>query len=321
MQQIAERNFTLSGTPSADGATRAMLHAVAKLHYENDLSQVEIARRLGLSTATISRLLRRARDEGIVRIEVRPLAEPLELRDQLIARLGLRAAAVVDAPAAGILSALAPALGEMLRARDLGEGSVMAIGWGRAVRAVIEAGLPSLPGVVVVSATGGLQQHAPHFQVSEFVRLAAEQMGGVPRFIHAPYLPSAAARPALLEDPVIQRNVALWDRIDVAIVGVGLPHAINSPEASVATSGERALVEAAGDVIRHYFDADGRLIEWDGEARMIAASPAQLRAARLVIGVAAGEDKATSIVGAVKAGFITGLVTDATTAEAILARP
>ena len=51
-----------------------MLHTVAKLHYVSELSQVQIAKQLGLSTATISRLLQRARAEGIVRIEVRELA-------------------------------------------------------------------------------------------------------------------------------------------------------------------------------------------------------------------------------------------------------
>lgn len=128
-------------------------------------------------------------------------------------------------------------------------------------------------------ATGGMQQHAPHFQVNEFVRVAAGHMGGTPHFIHAPYLPSAETRAAFLADPSIADSVALWDRIDAAIVGVGLPHAVNAPEASAATPSEQSLSNAVGDVIRHYFDRDGKLIQWEGESRMIAASPAQLRAA------------------------------------------
>ena len=78
----------------------------------------------------------------------------------------------------------------------------------------------------------------------------------------------------------------------MAVVGVGLPHAANSPEASAATPSEQALVSAAGDVIRHYFDAEGRLIDWEGEGRMIAVSAEQLRRVPLVIGVAIGEEKA-----------------------------
>jgi DNA-binding transcriptional regulator LsrR (DeoR family) len=295
-----------------------MLHTVAKLHYEAEMSQVDIARRLGVSTATISRLLQRARAEGIVRIEVLDLAAPEGITTQLIDGLGLRYAAVIETPAAGALTALAAPLGGLLKQADLTAGSVVAIGWGRAIREVIRAGLPRIPGVLTVAATGGMQQQAPHFQINEFVRLAAEEFGGTPYFIHAPYLPSSELREVFLGDAAIRDSVALWDRTDVAIVGIGLPHAINPPEASAATLSEQALFHAAGDVIRHYFDAEGTLIPWEGEGRMIAMSPAQLRAVPLAIGVAASPEKASAIIGAARARLINALVTDTMTAQAIL---
>lgn len=284
------------------------------------MSQVDIAKRLGVSTATVSRMLQRARAEGIVRIEIRDLEAADDLGATLVARLGLKAAAVVETPSANALATLAGPVGEMLGRAGLRPGSVVAVGWGRAIRAILDAGLPPIPGVLVVPATGGMQQHLPHFQVNEFVRLAAEQLGGTPHFIHAPYLPSAATRAAFLADPAIAASVALWDRIDAALVGIGLPHARNSPEASAATPGEQALIDAVGDVIRHYFDADGRLIDWDGEGRMIAASPEQLRRTPLVIGAAAGIEKVEAILGAIRTGFVSALVTDVRTADALLAR-
>ncbi|MEW6631277.1 MAG: sugar-binding domain-containing protein [Pseudomonadota bacterium] len=295
-----------------------MLHTVAKLHYVSEMSQVDIARQLGVSTATISRLLQRARAEGIVRIEVIDLATPEDITRQLIDGLGLREAAVIETPSAGALTALAAPLGGLLKQAQLAAGSVVAIGWGRAVREAIRAGLPRIPGVMTVAATGGMQQHAAHFQINEFVRLAAEELGGTPHFIHAPYLPSSELRQVFLGDAAIRDAVALWDRTDVAIVGVGLPHAINAPEASAATPSEQALVHAAGDVLRHYFDVEGTLISWEGESRMIAMSPAQLRATRLVIGIAASPEKARAIIGAVRAGLINALVTDTNTAQAII---
>jgi DNA-binding transcriptional regulator LsrR (DeoR family) len=295
-----------------------MLHTVAKLHYEADMSQVDIARRLGVSTATISRLLQRARAEGIVRIEVLDLATPEGITTQLVEALGLRDAAVIETPSAGALAALAAPLGALLKQAGLTAGKVVAIGWGRAIRQVIQAGLPRIPGVLTVAATGGMQQQAAHFQINEFVRLAAEELGGTPHFIHAPYLPSSELREVFLGDAAIRDSVALWDRTDVAIVGIGLPHAINPPEASAATLSEQALFHAAGDVIRHYFDAEGKLIPWEGEGRMIAMSPAQLRAVPLVIGVAASPEKAKAIIGAARARLINALVTDTKTAQAIL---
>ncbi|MBN7808916.1 MULTISPECIES: sugar-binding transcriptional regulator [Agrobacterium] len=292
---------------------------VAKLHYESDMPQVEIARKLGVSTATVSRLLTRARALGIVKIEVMDLIVPDEITAQLIEALGLKRAAVIDTPSTGVLAALAAPLGNLLKEEKLTKGATIGIGWGRAVREVIQAGLPRIPEARAVALTGGLQQSAPHFQINEFVRQAAEQFGGSAHFLHAPYLSSAELRDAFLSDPLVRETSSMWDELDCAIVGVGLPHAINPPEASAATVNEQSIGGAVGDVIRHYVDAEGGLLQWEGEERMIAASQEQLRNVGLSIGVAATFEKAPGIVGAVRSGMINALVTDTATAVAILA--
>lgn len=295
-----------------------MLHTVAKLHYESDMSQVQIAKQLGLSTATISRLLQRARAEGIVRIEVRDIFAPDALGAQLAARLGLKQVIAVDAPATGILTALAAPLSRILAELNLGKGSVLMVGWGRTVSAIIDAGLPLMPGVAVVPSTGGMQQHAQHFQSNEFSRRAAEVTGGTPYFIHAPYLPAPEALDFFLAESSVQDSVALWDRLDVAVVGIGMPYGLERPYQGGASHPDPDLSAAAGDVVRHYFDREGQVINWRGEGQMIAVSCAQLRATPLVVGVAVGEEKVTSIIGAARAKLITTLITDTRTAEAVL---
>jgi DNA-binding transcriptional regulator LsrR (DeoR family) len=291
---------------------------VAKLHYAADMAQVDIAKKLGLSTATVSRLLQKARAVGIVRIEVLDLTSPEEITLELVQALGLKKAAIIDTPPANVLGALAEPLGNLLKDALLGNGSIIGFGWGRAIREIVLAGLPRIAGVITVPLNGGMQQAAPHFQINEFVRQAADQLGGTPRFLHAPYLSSAELREAFLNDPSVSETIELWDRMDVAIVGIGLPHAINPPEASAATPSEQALNQAAGDVIRHYVDVKGNILSWDGEGRMIAASPEQLRKTGLSIGIAATAEKAAGIVGAVRSGMINALVTDTATAHAIL---
>lgn len=297
-----------------------MMHMVAKLHYEADMSQVDIARKLGVSTATISRLLTKARAAGIIRIEVIELTSPEDMTTGLIERLGLKTAAVVDTPPTNVLSALATPLASLLLQAGLGSGAVVGIGWGRAIREVTLAGLPRLPGVLTVALNGGMQQAEPHFQINEFVRLAAEHMEGTPYFLHAPYISSTTLRDALLADRSVQSIVSLWNRLDVAIVGVGLTHAPKPSETTTATLDEQALSQAAGDVLRHYVTETGELLHWEGEERMIAASPEQLRRTPLTIGVAATPEKAPGIIGAVRSGMINALVTDVNTAQAILDR-
>jgi DNA-binding transcriptional regulator LsrR (DeoR family) len=295
-----------------------MLHTVAKMHYIGEMSQVQIAKQLGLSTATISRLLQRARTEGIVRIEVRDVFAPDQLGAELARKLGLAQVEVVDAPVSGALAALAAPLSRMLAAAELRAGNVLMIGWGRTVSAVIETGLPPMPGVQVVPSTGGMQQHAQYFQSNEFSRRAAEATGGVPNFIHAPYLPDPEVLDLFLSDSSVQTSVGLWDRIDAAVVGIGQPYGLERSVSGGSVPVEPELAEAAGDVVRHYFTSDGQVLNWRGEGRMIAVSAEQLRATRLVIGLAVGEAKVRSIIGAARAKLIGALVTDTRTAESLL---
>ena len=62
----------------------SLLYAAARLYYEDDATQAEVAAQLGTSRATVSRLLAEAKRQGIVRIEVVPPAEarPGDLADR-----------------------------------------------------------------------------------------------------------------------------------------------------------------------------------------------------------------------------------------------
>src|SRR5512145_665092 len=72
------------------------LRLVARLYYLDGLGQAEVARFAKVSQAKVSRLLALARERGIVRITVADY-EPRrpELEEQLRARFGLQAVAVI----------------------------------------------------------------------------------------------------------------------------------------------------------------------------------------------------------------------------------
>jgi DNA-binding transcriptional regulator LsrR (DeoR family) len=299
------------------------LYAAARLYYVDERPQAEIARRLGLSQPTVSRLLRQAREEGIVQIEIRPMASDPSLAARLQAALGVRRAVVAPSgPAADRRATLiGPALDE-LAALGLEGGDVLALGWGRTVSEIVEGRLPSLAGVALVPTVGGLNEADRSFHANEIVRRAAERSGAVAHLLHAPAVPSAALRRSLAGDRTIAHVLSLWDRLDAALVGIGAPAAaahghgpghVRTPEALAA------LATAAGDVTSRYFDLEGRAVHYPGEQRLLAVTREQLRLAGTVIGVAAGEAKAAAIAGVARGGLIDVLVTDANTAAAALA--
>jgi DNA-binding transcriptional regulator LsrR (DeoR family) len=74
-----------------------LITKIARLYYERGIRQAAIAAQLDLSQATVSRLLKRAEEEQIVRITVSvPHGAFTELEEGLQALYGLKEAIVVE---------------------------------------------------------------------------------------------------------------------------------------------------------------------------------------------------------------------------------
>jgi DNA-binding transcriptional regulator LsrR (DeoR family) len=294
----------------------AAIYAAARLYYDENLTQQEIAQRLRVSRSTVSRLLQLARDSGVVRIEVLPPSTAADLGGELAAALGLRRAVVVPGLARGgdVHALVEPALAELARLA-LAPGDVLAVSWGRTMWEIARAQrLPELHGVRVVPAIGALDETDVRFQTNEIARRVANAAGAELSLLPVPALPSPPLRRSLLADPEIAARLALWDGLSAALVGIGrAPGELRAAPAHVIANLER-LRPAVGDVVARHFDLDGAPVEVPDEERLLGVSREQLRGARTVLAVAAGREKARSIVGAARAGLIDVLVTDAAAA-------
>ncbi len=136
---------------------------IAQLYYEQDMTQAQIARELGIYRTTISRLLKRGRDQGIVTIAINyDYNENLWLEQQVKQKFGLKDVVVVSGndEDEDIQLAMMGLHGAQLLDRLLEPGDIVGFSWGRAVSALVEnlpqAGLstlkPSLPtGIIWMS--------------------------------------------------------------------------------------------------------------------------------------------------------------------------
>ncbi|MEQ5872240.1 transcriptional regulator [Sagittula sp. NFXS13] len=293
---------------------RSLMHMAARLHYVDGLSQRDVAKKLDISTASASRVLARAREEGVVQIKVADIFETDALGAKLAAALGLRAASVCESIRP---HDMAYRVSELLREGDLPGSPVIAIGWGRTIKSVLMEGLPKLPGSSIVPCIGGMEETEPHFQINELVRLAAESTGGQAMFLHAPYLASKELRGVLERDPKSRRVFESWSKVDAAIFGIG--SIAQAAYIETLHFGETNRARVVGDVARRYYDIEGIEVLWDGEEDLMAIPRLDMRRIPLSIGVAAGHDKADAILGAVRSGMVNALVTDSATASDLLA--
>ena len=307
----------------------SVLYAAAKMYYEEDATQADVAARMGVSRATVSRLLAEARRQGIVKITV---AEPArdaddELRRAVERTLGLARVFVSGPTATGahvtddqLGRVLGPAVGRALAEAGLRHGDVILVSSGRTLYEVARTRLPQLPGVVVAPTVGGIDQPEDWFQTNEITRLLAAAVGGRARYLFAPALPGPSLSRTLRRDPTIQRVLRLWARPTVVLTGVGAAPLVRPQVPQYVPTGPGALWEAVGDVCGRFFDGSGRPVEFTGSDRLIALELDALRRMPKVLAVAAGPTKVQPIIVGARARYFTQLVTDPLTAEEILAR-
>ncbi len=309
-----------------------LMTKVARLYYEQDLLQKDIVDTLGLSQSTVSRLLKRAQKEKIVRISVSvPTGVHAELEEQLERIYGLKDAVVVDSDESEAIA------GRFLR--DIGaaaafyveailkRGEVVGISsWSRALLAMMDI-LPRMPhptNARVVQILGGIGDPAKDAHANALTRQLAQQIRGEPRFLPAPgVVRSAQNRRFFLRDRFVRETMALFPRISLALVGIGAvgPSRELSSSGVVFTDQELAKVRdrgAAGDVCLRFFDSSGRRIESPLDKWVIGIQLEELSKIKRCVGVAGGLAKVAAIRGALKGGWINGLITDRSTAERLV---
>ncbi|MBB6546620.1 sugar-binding transcriptional regulator [Nonomuraea rubra] len=299
-----------------------LMYAAAQQYYLEDATQGDIAKRLGVSRATVSRLLTEARKQGIVEIRVH---RPAALGDGPLAAEVARALGLdrvhlvpkVSGPALGPW--LAPGVARALATVGLESGDVVLVSSGTTVYECAREGLGHYPGVTIAPAVGGQEEPQPWFQTNETTRILAERIGGVPAYLYAPALPGPELFYSLQHEPSVRRVMDLWAHAKCAVVGVGSPPLTRQMVPSLMPRDAEGLRQAVGDVCMRTYDRDGAAVTYPGSERLVAAKPEELRRIPHTIAVAVGAEKVLSIVAGAKGGYFNQLVTDTPTAEGLLA--
>ncbi len=295
----------------------------SRLYYELGETQSRVAELLGVTRPQVSRLLKRARAEGIVEIRiVDQAATDSSAADQLRHRFGLQAVHLAP-PLVGPEEISRRMIGrlaaDVLRA-TIRDGAVVGIGDGASISAVADAVAADEPlhetGATVVPLCGGYWFGGP---AREPFRRVADGIGGVPLGLLAPGLvDDPATKTALCAHAGVRRILELWDRLEVAAFGIGGPvWSAAALGAEVATELDRS--GAVGEVLVSPFDIRGRLVCDALRDRTIAFDVRELDQVPVRIGVAGGPGKVRPILGALRGGLATILVTDQPTAEAVVA--
>lgn len=307
--------------PEESLATRA-----AWLHYVGGLTQAAVAKRLGLTSVKTHRLIARAVADGVVKVSIDgEIVECAMLENQLSDRYHLSYCEVApDLGEAGLpLRALGLAgAGFLRREIERGEHEVIGLGHGRTLAAAVHQ-LPRFDGsgMRFVSLLGGLTRHYaanPH----DVMHSLAYKTGAQAHVLPVPFFANSESdRQILLAQPGVREIFDLSNGATLKFAGIGTADA----GAQLVASGmiepheieEINSVGAAGEMLGHFFDAKGRVLETTLSLRTLSAGLEGPKGSRIVA-IAGGGEKVHAIRAVLNSGRLSGLITDEVTARALM---
>lgn len=300
---------------------------IARLYYEYEKTQEDIANEYGISRSTISRLLKRAREMGIVRFQI---VDPNSLCSQvaldLERRFNLKKAVVVegepdseDLTKRDIGAAAAVLLSRMVR-----DHQTVGLFWGSTIYELVRSLHPkALSGVRVVQFVGTVGNLLRHTHADQLARLMAQAFNGEWHVLPAPaVVENSEALQVFMKETNIRQVLELGKQSDIALAGIGLC----DNNASLVRAGyvkaeeitELKQLGAVGEIGCRFFDASGAPCRSHIDARTLSLSLEDLKEIPNKIGLAGGIHKVEAVRAALKGEYINILVTDLLTAKKVL---
>ncbi|MCV3736238.1 sugar-binding transcriptional regulator [Rhizobium sp. TRM96647] len=303
------------------------MHQALVLHFLEGLTQAQIADQLGISHATVNRLIKRGRQLGLVEIKIKSPVEPLvDMEERLLALGGITRAVVVPTVSDNPQTAL-QAVGEAaarLLIEEIADGDTICITGGKGVSAVVAGLQPARRfDVEVIPATGCVQ--GKHYtDVNHVSTLMADRFGGRSYQIHAPLFADDAEQRRMLMN---MRSVAdVFKRARearVAVVGIGSILSSDSTyyDLHPSSSTDRSAIEHSGasaELLAHLLDREGRVCDYSLNRVLVSLTLDEFASIPTKIGVASGLNKAGSILSVLRGNHLDTLVTDEATGARIL---
>ncbi len=303
-----------------------MIARVAQMYHVEGYRQAEIAAHLRISQATVSRMLKRAQEEEIVRTTVvSPSGTYGELETRLREKFGLPEAIVVECSEdrdGAVMARIGEAAAHFVEA-TLQSGEIIGVSsWSETILKMVDNIHPMKNGKAkfVVQTLGGIGDPTVQIHANQLTSRLARLTQAEAHLLNAPGVAqSREAKLVLISDTYVRETMDLFGKISLAIVGIGAiePSSMLARSGNIFSSRELAEVREAGgvgDMSLRFFDQGGGFVKTPLDDRVIGMSLEELSKVDRVIALAGGRSKTEAIKGALRTGVIDLLITDKFTA-------
>lgn len=303
---------------------------VAQRYYVDGQRQSAIAKDLSMSQATVSRLLKRAHEEGIIRISLTaPNGTYPELEGALRDKYGIAEAVVVDCSEdreGAITSRIGEAAAHFLETTIQNNEIIGISSWSQTIVKMIDNVHPMAQGKgkAVVQTLGGIGNPNVQKHATQVTTRLAQLTGAESVVLQAPAVAaSKEARIILLGEKFVREATEQFDNITLAFIGIGAiePSEMLSQSGNIFSEPElKQLTEqgAVAEMSQRFLNTDGEQVITPLNDRVIGMSLEQLNNVPRVVALAGGKSKVQAIDATLKSGVINIMVTDKFTAERLV---
>lgn len=312
-----------------------LIYKVCSLYYEDDMRQQEVSDYLGISRATVSRMLQKGKESGIVRVEV---INPVQfsynkLEKALERKYGLKEVIVVESSALDTKTESVSRMYEraaLYLSQFFKDGDWIGVTMGHTLHNIVKTNraFEKDKKLMFVPIVGGIGQSTIDKVDVQSNRIAQEfsrKFGGTyTQFLSPAVFSEQKAMEYFLKEKSISYIFDDFQKLDTLIMGIGIPQRVESTLVRAGyITGENlekfARDGMAGDIALRFFDEDGATEKFRAFNDRVAGMPLEMmKKVRNRIGIAGGENRAEAIRGAIKGGFINMLITNIDAAEKLL---
>lgn len=308
------------------------MYQAASRYYIQGETMESIAHQLKLSRSSISRLLKDARETGLVRISLADHSGSQSPAAATLSRLfGVRVhmVSVRESANENLRFDQVARLAGRLLTEAVGDHMYIGAAWGVTLSHVVKhLGRRPLVGSTVVQINGGANQRSSGIPyIGEILQSIGDAFDArVVLFPVPAFFDYAATKQAMWRERSVQNVLRLHEMLDVAIFGVGClegrvpSHVYTAGYMDAADMRQLAADGVVGDVCTVLLREDGTYTDIPYNERATGLTPAELQRVPRRICVVADPSRAPAVVGALRAGVATDLVLDEGTARAILDR-
>lgn len=305
-----------------------LLTRIAEMYYLENKTQSDIAKELNIHRTTISKSLKKARENGLVQININyDHNDTYKLEEDFKKMFNLQDILLVRTSKDMSPSDKEKIVGEAAAnyfKKIVKNNQKIGFSWGRSLSSMVSSLIPyETENTLCVPMIGGpAGRLASKFHVNTITYEAAKKIGGKALLIDAPAITETIAlKEALLENSFNQELISIWNSLDIAFFGIGSPNSATDVTWKQFYGTDFSFMEntgVSGDIVSHFYDSNGHPLNFDFEKRIIGISLNTLKKIPTRVGIAHTDDKADSILAALRGNYLTTLITTQETAELIL---